>query len=43
MLVSKGYRSQVCGSGQPEMSLGMFKQSRHSRSLSHLSTGSPGA
>ncbi len=42
-LIHQGYRSQVCGSGQPEMSLGMFRQSRQSRSFSHFSTASPGA
>lgn len=39
---SGGYRSHVWGSGQPEMSLGMLRQSRQSRSFSHFSTASPG-
>lgn len=42
-LVYKGYKSQVCGRGQPETSRGMFRQSKHRRSFSHFSTGSAGA
>lgn len=39
----KGYKSQVCGRGQPETSRGMFRQSKHRSSFSHFSTGSAGA
>lgn len=41
--IQRGYRSQVSGSGQPEMILVMLRQSKHRRSFSHFSTGSPGA
>lgn len=41
--IQQGYRSQVSGRGQPEMILVMLRQSKHRRSFSHFSTGSPGA
>lgn len=42
-LVYEGYRSQLCGRGQPETSRGMLRQSKQRRSFSHFSTGSAGA